>query len=88
MTTGYVYDPIFLKHDLPSHLLEECLPYYLKLDLSCHPENKKCLDVTITQVIDSELLSKLVHIEAAPLSRELLARVHDPAYVSLVQKLA
>jgi acetoin utilization deacetylase AcuC-like enzyme len=71
MATGYVYDPIYLEHDLRGH-----------------PENQRRLK-TILQVLEGHnMLERLTPIRAVPISHERLNRVHEPAYVDHVQRVA
>jgi len=71
MTTGYVYHPIYLEHNLPGH-----------------PENKKRLEAIMARLDQAGLLPRLRPIEAAPVSLDLLRRIHDPGYISLVERVS
>jgi acetoin utilization deacetylase AcuC-like enzyme len=71
MATGYVYDPIYLEHDLRGH-----------------PENQQRLKAILRVLEQYGLLEKLTPIPARPISQERLERVHTPAYIEQVQRVA
>jgi acetoin utilization deacetylase AcuC-like enzyme len=71
MTTGYVYDEIFLKHNQ-----------------SNHPENRTRLEHTIALLERTGMLARLVHVPARPATRAELTRLHEPAYVDLIQAMS
>jgi acetoin utilization deacetylase AcuC-like enzyme len=88
MKIGYVYDPIYLEHDLPGYLADEFALETEYLGLSCHPENSGRLKVVMDLLKQVGLLARLKKIEAAPVSNELLCRIHDVDYVSRVRETA
>jgi acetoin utilization deacetylase AcuC-like enzyme len=88
MKVGYVWDPIYLEHDLPRYLADEFALETEYLGLSGHPENSGRLKVVMDLLKQVGLLARLRRIEAAPVSNELLCRVHDPDYVSQVREMA
>lgn len=88
MSSGYAYHPIYLEHDLPSHLAEEHMPFFQEHGLAGHPESSKRLEGIMKRLEGSSLLAQLRRIEAPPVSMELLRRIHDPAYISLVDSIA
>ena len=71
MNTAYVYDPIYLQHDLPSH-----------------PENARRLRHIIRTLDDEEMLARLVALNPRPATAEELQRVHTPAHIAQVQRVA
>ena len=71
MNTAYVYDPIYLQHDLPSH-----------------PENAQRLK-RIFDVLESEdILPRLNLLEPRLATAEELERVHSPALIEQIQRVA
>ena len=71
MSTAYVYDPIYLEHNLPSH-----------------PENARRLE-RILSVLEAEgMLARLELLEPRPATVEELERVHAPALVRQIQRIA
>jgi len=71
MATGYVYDPIYLEHDLRGH-----------------PENQQRLKSILRVLEQRGLLPRLTSIDAVPISRERLERVHTARYIDQVQRVA
>jgi len=71
MDTAYVYDPIYLEHDLPSH-----------------PENARRLKHIISTLESEGLLPRLIPLEPRPATIEELERVHVPAHIERVQRVA
>jgi acetoin utilization deacetylase AcuC-like enzyme len=71
MTTGYVYDPIFLEHNLVGH-----------------PENRERLMAVMALLEERGVLQELTPVAATPVAVEQLTRVHSPAYVEQVRRLA
>ena len=71
MVTGYVYDPIYLEHDLRGH-----------------PENQQRLKAILRVLEQYGVLEKLTLIPAQPITRERLERVHAPAYIEQVRRVA
>ena len=71
MATGYVYDPIYLEHDLRGH-----------------PENQQRLQHTLNVLEQHEMLGRLTHISAVPITQERLERVHEPFYIEQVKRVA
>jgi len=71
MDTAYVYDPIYLEHDLPSH-----------------PENARRLRCIISTLEDEGMLARLRFLEPRPATTEELQRVHAPAHLERVKRMA
>lgn len=71
MTTGYVFHPIYLEHNDPTHC-----------------ERKERLQRTMGSLESSGILARLTPIEATPIDLELLPTMHDPGYISLVERVA
>ncbi|MEE8389478.1 MAG: histone deacetylase [Anaerolineae bacterium] len=71
MNTAYVYNPIYLEHDLPSH-----------------PENARRLKRILSVLEDVEMLPRLMLLEPRQATIEELQRVHTPAHIELVQRVA
>ena len=71
MATGYVYDPIYLEHDLRGH-----------------PENSQRLKTILRVLEEHGILDKLTPIPALPITGERLERVHTPAYIEQVRRVA
>ncbi len=71
MDTAYVYDPIYLEHDLPSH-----------------PENARRLKRILSTLEDEGMLERLRLLEPRPATAEELQRVHTPAHIEQVQRVA
>jgi acetoin utilization deacetylase AcuC-like enzyme len=71
MATGYVYDPIYLEHDLRGH-----------------PENQQRLKSILRVLQERALLPRLNAIDAEPVSRERLERVHTARYIEQVERVA
>ena len=71
MNTAYVYDPIYLEHDLPSH-----------------PENARRLKRILSVLESAEMLPRLIPLEPRPVTIEELQRVHTPAHIERVQRVA
>jgi acetoin utilization deacetylase AcuC-like enzyme len=71
MDTAYVYDPIYLEHDLPSH-----------------PENARRLKRILSTLEKEGMLARLTLLEPRPATTEELQRVHTPAHVATVQRVA
>jgi acetoin utilization deacetylase AcuC-like enzyme len=71
MSTAYVYDAIYLEHNLPSH-----------------PENARRLE-HILSVLEAEgMLARLELLEPRPATVEELQRIHTPALIQQVQRVA
>jgi acetoin utilization deacetylase AcuC-like enzyme len=71
MSTAYIYDPIYLEHNLPSH-----------------PENARRLE-RILSVLEAEgMLARLELLEPRPATIEELERVHAPALIRQIQRVA
>ena len=71
MATGYVYDPVYLEHDLRGH-----------------PENQQRLQQILRVLERHDTLKRLVQIPAVRITRERLARVHEPHYIDQVRRVA
>jgi len=71
MDTGYVYDPIYLEHDLPSH-----------------PENAGRLKHILGTLESEGMLARLRLLEPRPATAEELQRVHTPAHIERVRRVA
>lgn len=71
MATGYVYDPLYLEHDLAHH-----------------PENSRRLVAIMETLEASHTMARLVPIPATDVEPEVLAAVHEPAYVEMVRRRA
>jgi acetoin utilization deacetylase AcuC-like enzyme len=71
MDTAYVYDPIYLEHDLPSH-----------------PENAQRLKQIMGTLEEAGMLAHLRPLEPRPATAEELERVHTPAHIERVQRVA
>ena len=61
-------------------------PRFLDHETGEHPENKKRLAVALQALLDSGL--DIEWVTPGPASVEAIARVHDPAYVRSVEKMA
>jgi acetoin utilization deacetylase AcuC-like enzyme len=61
-------------------------PLFLEHETGEHPENKKRLAVTLQALLDSG--PGIEWVTPEPASVEAIARVHDPAYIRSVEKLA
>lgn len=71
MSTAYVYDAIYLEHNLPSH-----------------PENARRLE-HILSVLEAEgMLARLELLEPRPATVEELQRIHTPALIQQIQRVA
>ena len=71
MDTAYVYDPIYLEHDQPSH-----------------PENARRLKRILSTLENEGMLPRLKHLEPRPATAEELQRVHVPAHIERVRRMA
>jgi acetoin utilization deacetylase AcuC-like enzyme len=71
MSTAYVYDPVYLEHNLPSH-----------------PENARRLERILAVLRDEEMLPRLTLLEPRPATIEELERIHTPAHIERVQRVA
>jgi len=71
MSTAFVYDPIYLEHDIPDH-----------------PENARRLERILALLKESNISSRLVHLQPRPASMEELERVHSRRLITLVQRTA
>lgn len=71
MDTAYVYDPIYLEHDLPSH-----------------PENARRLKHILNILEEEDVLARLTLLEPHPATAEELQRVHTPAHIERVRRVA
>ncbi|HIP87402.1 MAG TPA: histone deacetylase [Anaerolineales bacterium] len=71
MSTGYVYHPIYLEHNLSSH-----------------PENARRLERIMEMLEDAGVLARLTPIEPRPATEEELERVHTPALIAQVRRMA
>jgi len=69
LRVGWVYHPFFLRHDTGA----------------THPEHPLRLEAIAAALAAVELPSRLRSIPFDPIPVETLARVHEPAYVELVQ---
>ncbi len=63
-------------------------PIYLEHDLPGHPESRVRLERVMRALAQAGLLSRMAPVAARPAEFDLLARVHLPAYVATVQRLA
>jgi acetoin utilization deacetylase AcuC-like enzyme len=68
--TGFVYDPIYLKHDTGAG----------------HPERPERLTAVVERLEQKGLLQRLVRLKPAPASLEWITTVHSPEYVERVRK--
>ena len=68
--TGFVYDPLYLKHETGVG----------------HPERPERLTALVTRLEQQGLLAKLVSLKSAPISVEWVTTVHAPEYVERVRK--
>jgi len=71
MSTAFVYDPIYLEHNLPDH-----------------PENARRLERILALLEESNMRSRLVHLQPRPASMEELERVHSRELITLIQRTA
>jgi len=71
METAYVYDPIYLEHNLHSH-----------------PENARRLERVLSVLEDEAMLPRLLPLKPRPATIEELQRVHAPAHIERVQRVA
>jgi len=69
--TAYVYDPIYLEHDQPSH-----------------PENARRLKRILGTLESEGMLPRLKRLEPRPATAEELQRVHVPAHIERVRRVA
>jgi acetoin utilization deacetylase AcuC-like enzyme len=68
MQTAYISHPLCLKHDMGAH----------------HPESPARIHAVEDQLIASGLLQYLQHHDAPEATREQLLRVHDGAYIAMI----
>jgi acetoin utilization deacetylase AcuC-like enzyme len=68
--TGFLYDPIYLKHDTGAG----------------HPERAERLTAIVDRLEQKGLLQHLTRLKAAPASLEWITTVHAPEYVERVRK--
>lgn len=61
-------------------------PVFLEHETGDHPENKRRLAVSVQALLDSGLDLEWITPEPAPVAA--IARVHDPAYIESVERLA
>ncbi|MBN1400700.1 MAG: histone deacetylase [Anaerolineae bacterium] len=61
---------------------------YLEHDTGDHPENAKRLRATMNHLINTGLIHKLVGIRAEPATLEDLERIHTPAHIENIRRLA
>lgn len=73
MSVGYIYDPVYLKHDDPA---------------GGHPENSRRLTATMELLQASKLLDKLVALSPRDATHAELARVHSEEHIELIQGTA
>lgn len=72
MSTAYISHPDCLLHDMGEH----------------HLEQPARLQVIESALIKNNLMQKLINLSAPKVSYEQLARVHDPAYIDTIFKIA
>lgn len=63
-------------------------PIYREHDRPGHPENARRLERILATLEDSGILERLTPIEARPATEEELARVHTPAHIAQVRRVA
>ncbi len=69
MRVGWVYDRAFLRHRTPRG----------------HPESPRRLEALVAGLAEAGLLGRMTPLTFSPAPREVLAWVHEPAYVELVR---
>lgn len=68
-TTGFVYHPDYLKHDMGAG----------------HPESPERLRAIVARMEQSGTMKRLTTIEPAPAADEWITQVHSPAYVAALR---
>jgi len=63
-------------------------PLYLEHDWPGHPENRRRLEAILEWLETEGMLQRLVHIPARPATEEQLTRVHSPAYLASLRRIA
>lgn len=63
-------------------------PLYLEHNLPGHPEGRERLASLMAGLAAEDLLSRMAYVAPQPIAPELLARVHAPAHIALVQRIA
>ncbi len=63
-------------------------PIYLEHHQPGHPENARRLERIMAALREAGMLERLTPVEACPASEEELARVHTPAHIALVRRVA
>jgi acetoin utilization deacetylase AcuC-like enzyme len=86
MSTGYLYDERFLKHDTGTSL--QPLPPDRPLEPVEHPSSARITRRTNALVAGSELYPKLVPLEARPATEDELAYYHTRDHIDRIRKLA
>lgn len=71
-TTGFVYHPDYLKHDMGAG----------------HPESPERLRAIVARMEQSGLMKRLTTIEPAPADDDWITQVHSPAYVAALRARA
>ncbi len=63
-------------------------PLFLEHDLPGHPEGRGRLESVMAELASSGVLARMTPVPAQPVDAELLARVHAPAHIALVRRIA
>ncbi|MCU0509357.1 MAG: histone deacetylase [Anaerolineae bacterium] len=63
-------------------------PLFLEHSISGHPENAARLEAIVAELRPSGLWDRMTPVMAEPVDLELLARVHDPAYIARVAAIS
>lgn len=63
-------------------------PRFLEHDLPGHPEGRARLEAVIAELSANGLLSRMQHVPVAPVSLDLLQRVHTPAHIERVKRIS
>jgi acetoin utilization deacetylase AcuC-like enzyme len=71
-TTGFVYHPDYLTHDMGAG----------------HPESPERLRAIVARLEQGGVMSRLVRIEPAPAADEWITQIHKPSYVAALKKHA
>ncbi len=63
-------------------------PIYLEHNQPGHPENARRLERILERLREAGVLARLIPVEARPATEEELARVHTPAHIARVRRVA